>query len=125
MVRHNPVRHREAQPGAGSFLRREERVKDAVLDVRRHPGTRVLHPNLDDTGVIVMPHVARQQRQATPGWHGVDGVQNQIGQHLTKLGGIADDRRGGVKIQLDVDGGSVRLDRRCAIGPESDRLPHG
>ena len=84
---HDRVGHRQPEPGAHFALGREEGIEDALPHVLGHADARVG----DRQHHVIVPLGARVDAERSAVRHGVDGVQDQVGDDLVELGGPAHD----------------------------------
>jgi hypothetical protein len=79
----DPVRDGETEAHAPRPLRGEEGIEDPLPDLLLHPYPGVRQAR-DDPAVLL----ARGDHDVAPLGHGVDGVEDEVRQHLAELGGV-------------------------------------
>ena len=89
MSLHYSVDHGKPEAGAELTFCREERFEAPLADTFAHAGPRIAH--LNDR---IAPFDRGLERNATAFRHRVDGIENQIGQHLAESGLFACDKGG-------------------------------
>jgi hypothetical protein len=94
-----------------TLLGRKERIENPVADRLGNPDAGVdnldhdIITRTDPAGrrlLLAQLDIARRERQISSGWHGIPGVDREVDQRRTELGGI-DQRRPGMIAQIGLD----------------------
>ena len=107
MLLHDRVRDGQPEPGAlADLLRREERIEDLGLHIRRHARTVVGDLEGDRVALDVVPRADDERAAAVGREHRLLGVDDQVEQHLLDLVRVGKDLR--------QPGGERGDDARCS-----------
>src|SRR5207237_6752591 len=98
---YDAVRHGQAEAAAFGPLGGKERLENAGSDCFGHAVARVAHVEVGKPGFLAWPG---RDLDTTAVWHCVSSVEEQVEQHLAKLGRIdAHARQRGSVGQVDAD----------------------